>query len=163
MFDRFLDFLKELPGNGLRERGEKFSDDDPRLAAAALMFHIMDADGDVREVERAKLSAMLSQKYGLKGDALKQLIRAAEEADQESISLSDFTSVLKRHLDYQARLDFIVLMWNIVYADGVASEVEADVMWRVADLIGIKAQDRDQIEAQVHAGNKAVPKALPKE
>jgi uncharacterized tellurite resistance protein B-like protein len=42
----------------------------------------MDADGDAREVERAKLSTMLSQKYGLKGDALKQLIRAAEEADQ---------------------------------------------------------------------------------
>jgi|GEM_PF-4175340 len=23
MFERLLDFLKELPGNGLRERGEK--------------------------------------------------------------------------------------------------------------------------------------------
>lgn len=163
MFDRLLDFLKELPGQGAREgtrdRAEKFSDDDPKLAAAALMFHIMDADGDAREVERAKLSAMLSQKYGLKGDALKQLIRAAEEADQESISLSDFTSVLKRHLDYQARLDFIALMWDLVYADGIASEVEVDVMWRVADLIGIKATDRDQIEARVQAGNKAAPEA----
>lgn len=157
MFERLLDFLKELPGNGLRERGEKFSEDDPRLAAAALMFHIMDADGDAREVERTQLSAMLSQKYSLKGDALKQLIRAAEEADQESISLSDFTSVLKRHLDYPARLEFIALMWNIVYADGVASEVEVDVMWRVADLIGIKAEDRDQIEAQIQAGSKARP------
>ncbi|NKB83296.1 hypothetical protein HED51_05720 [Ochrobactrum grignonense] len=71
MFERLLDFLKELPGNGLRERGEKFSDADPRLAAAALLFHIMDADGETRESERAKLSGMLSQKYGLKGDALK--------------------------------------------------------------------------------------------
>lgn len=159
MFERLLDFLKELPGSGLRERGEKFSDDDPRLAAAALMFHIMDADGDAREVERAKLSVTLAQKYGLKGDALKQLIRAAEEADQESISLSDFTSVLKRHLDYQARLDFIALMWNIVYADGVASEVEIDVMWRVADLIGIKAEDRDQIETRVQAGNISASEA----
>ncbi|KAB2690434.1 TerB family tellurite resistance protein [Brucella pseudogrignonensis] len=159
MFERLLDFLKELPGNGLRERGEKFADDDPRLAAAALMFHIMDADGDAREVERAKLSTMLSQKYGLKGDALKQLIRAAEEADQESISLSDFTTVLKRHLDYHARLDLIALMWDIVYADGIASEVEVDVMWRVAELIGIKAEDRDQIEARVHAGNTTAPEA----
>jgi uncharacterized tellurite resistance protein B-like protein len=102
---------------------------------------------------------MLSQKYGLKGDALKQLIRAAEEADQESISLSDFTTVLKRRLDYNARLDFIALMWDIVYADGIASEVEVDVMWRVAELIGIKAEDRDQIEARVHAGNTTAPEA----
>ncbi|MFD1199046.1 TerB family tellurite resistance protein [Brucella gallinifaecis] len=162
MFDRLLDFLKELPGNslreGLRERGEKFSDDDPRLAAAALMFHIMDADGDAREDERARLSTMLAQKYDLKGDALKQLIHAAQKADQESISLSDFTSVLKRHLDYPARLEFIALMWDIVYADGIANEVEVDVMWRVADLIGIRPEDRDQIEARVQAGNTAAPK-----
>ncbi|MCL7998690.1 TerB family tellurite resistance protein [Brucella sp. 21LCYQ03] len=163
MFDRLLDFLKELPGNSLREglrtRDEKFSDDDPRLAAGALMFHIMDADGDAREVERAKLSAMLSQKYGLKGDALKKLIRAAEEADQESINLSDFTSVLKRHLDYQARLDFIILMWNIVYSDGIASEVEVNVMWRIADLIGIKSAERDQIESQARSANSPVHEA----
>ncbi|OYR11865.1 tellurite resistance TerB family protein [Brucella grignonensis] len=159
MFERLLDFLKELPGNGLRERGEKFSDADPRLAAAALLFHIMDADGETRESERAKLSGMLSQKYGLKGDALKKLIKAAEEADQESISLSDFTSVLKRHLDYQARVDFAALMWEIVYADGVVSEVEADVMWRVAHLIGITEQDRNMIEARVYAANKSAPEA----
>ncbi|MCY1367145.1 Tellurite resistance protein TerB [compost metagenome] len=100
---------------------------------------------------------MLSQKYGLKGDALKKLIKAAEEADQESISLSDFTSVLKRHLDYQARVDFVALMWEIVYADGIVSEVEADVMWRVAHLIGVTEQDRNMIEARVRAANKSAP------
>ncbi len=50
-------------------------------------------------------------------------------------------------------------MWNIVYADGVASEVEIDVMWRVADLIGIKAEDRDQIETRVQAGNISASEA----
>jgi uncharacterized tellurite resistance protein B-like protein len=32
-------------------------------------------------------------------------------------------------------------------------------MWRVAELIGIKAEDRDQIEARVHAGNTTAPEA----
>lgn len=157
MFDRLLEFFKELPGSGFRERGEKFSDDDPRLAAAALLFHVMDADGDAREVERAKLSSMLSQKYGLKGDALKHLLKAAEAADQEAVSLSDFTSVLKRHLDHQARLDLVALMWEIVYADGAVSEVEAGVMWRVAELIGISEEERNRIQAHAEEKSGSAP------
>ncbi|MBV2141928.1 TerB family tellurite resistance protein [Falsochrobactrum sp. TDYN1] len=157
MFERLLDFIKDLPGSGLRERGEKFSDADPRLAAAALLFHVMAADGETRESERALLSTLLAQKYGLKGDTLKQLIKAAQEADQEAVSLTNFTSVLKRHLDYQARLDFILLMQEIVYADGTVSEVEVDVMWRIAQLVGISEPDRQLIEARMHESSHPAP------
>ncbi|WP_245495702.1 TerB family tellurite resistance protein, partial [Mesorhizobium sp. M1A.F.Ca.IN.020.30.1.1] len=41
-----------------------------------------------------------------------------ERADNEAIDLYAFTSVLKRHLDAEARKAFIGLMWEIVYADG---------------------------------------------
>jgi uncharacterized tellurite resistance protein B-like protein len=54
MFDRLLEFLKELPGNGFRDRKGDISNDDPKLAAAALLFHIMDVDGETRESERKK-------------------------------------------------------------------------------------------------------------
>lgn len=150
MFDKLMEFLRDLPGGGLRERDLTFSDTDPRLAAAALMFHIMDADGQTRDSERARLSSVLAQKYDLKGEKLKRLLKAAEEADQQSVSLSNFTSILKRDLDYEARLDFIALMWDVVYADGTASEVEVDVMWRIAGLIGIREQDQKEIEARMH-------------
>ncbi|MFC0244609.1 TerB family tellurite resistance protein [Falsochrobactrum ovis] len=150
MFDKIMEFLRELPGGSLRERDLTFSEADPRLAAAALMFHVMDADGRTRESERARLSSILAQKYDLKGEKLKRLLKAAQKADQESVSLSNFTSVLKRDLDYNARLDFIALMWDVVYADGTASEVEVDVMWRIAGLIGIREQDQKLIEARMH-------------
>ncbi len=155
MFDRLLDFLKELPASGFRDRNEKFSNDDPRLAAAALLYHIMDADGETRESERKKLSSTLSQKYGLKGDRLKQLILAAKQADQEAIDLSDFTSVLKRQLDYRARLDLIGLMWEMVYADGKVSEVEANVMWRVAELVGIQQEDLNAIQERMDTASRS--------
>ncbi len=34
----------------------------------------------------------------------------------------------------------------MVYADGKVSEVEADVMWRVAELVGIRQDDRNAIQ-----------------
>lgn len=142
MFDRLLDFLKDLPGGNTKQQIEGFSRDDPKLAAAALLFHIMEVDGSRHKAERKHLSEVLSQHYGVKGDVLKRLIKAAELADQEAIDLYSFTSVLKRHLDQQARLDFIALMWEMVYVDGDVHELEDNVMWRVAELIGVSGPER---------------------
>ncbi len=146
MFDRLIDFLKDLPGAGAG-RGAK-DDEDPRLAAAALLFHVMDADGVRLDVERERLEAALSEAYGISGKDLSELVAAAEEADREAIDLYTFTSVLKRHLDEAARLEFIRLMWQIVFADGELSELEDNVVWRVAELIGVERQERIALRQQ---------------
>lgn len=142
MFERLLSFFKELPG--MEGRGQKmaFSDQDPRLAAAALMFHVIEADGEQHEKERKRLSDLLAQAYDLQGDELQALIKAAETAEQESIDLYGFTSVLKRHLDNAERLKLIEALWEMVYADGEVGEIEDNIMWRIAELIGVDQQQR---------------------
>ncbi len=140
MLDRLVTFFKALP-SGENGKG-RFSKNDPRLAAAALMFHVMDADGERRKVERKRLSQLISEAYGLKGEALKRLLEDSEQADQEAVDLYTFTSVLKRNLDEEARIHFIELMWDVVFADGSAHELEENVVWRVAELIGVSSRDR---------------------
>ncbi|MGU3399059.1 TerB family tellurite resistance protein [Brucellaceae bacterium D45D] len=157
MFDRLMEIFRELPGSGFRDRGEKFADDDPRLAAAALLLHLMNVDGESDESERKKLSSTLSLKYGLKSDALKQLLKAAEQAGQEATDLSSFTSVLKEKLDYGAQLDFVALMWEIVCVDGEARELETTVVWRIAELMGIRDADRNAIELRAQQTNRSAP------
>ncbi len=71
---------------------------------------------------------------------------AGDRADKEAIDLYAFTSVLKRHLDAEARKAFIGMMWEIVYADGELHELEDNTVWRVAELIGVESRDR--IEAR---------------
>ena len=65
-----------------------------------------------------------------------------EQADQEAVDLYSFTSIIKRNLDEDARIKFIELMWEVVFADGVAHELEDNVVWRVAELIGVSTRDR---------------------
>lgn len=149
MFERLVSFFKELPGIEPRTKKQIFSDEDPRLAAAALMFHIIQADGEQHEKERKRLSDLLSQAYDLQGDALQALIKAAEVADQEAIDLYRFTSVLKRHLDVSGRLQFIEVMWEIVYADDEVGELEDNIMWRIAELIGVDQQQRIGLKLRV--------------
>jgi len=140
MFDRVISFLKDLPLGASTSRPSR--DDDPRVAAAALLFHVMNADGVRQDVEWDRLKQALAQTYDLSGADLEALVKAGEKADNEAIDLYAFTSVLKRHLDEDGRIAFIRLMWDIVYADGVVHELEDNTLWRVAELIGVDRRDR---------------------
>jgi uncharacterized tellurite resistance protein B-like protein len=140
MFDRVMTFLRDLPNaGGPRDRPRS---DDPRVAAAALLFHVMNADGVRQDAEWERVKDLLAKTYDLSGPALDDLIKAGEKADNEAIDLYAFTSVLKRSLDEEGRIAFIRLMWDVVYADGVLHELEDNTLWRVAELIGVDRRDR---------------------
>jgi len=141
MFERILAFLKDLPaagaGSGKPDRG-----DDPRVAAAALLYHVMDADGVRQDAEWERLKGLLAEDYGLTGEALDTLVAAGADADQDAVDLYAFTSVLKRHLDEEARIAFVRELWEIAFADGVLHELEDNTLWRIAELLGVDRRDR---------------------
>src|SRR5690606_11006389 len=138
MHERFLSNLRDLPGSA---RGQAGRDDDPRTAAAALLYHAMTADGRRQDSECERLEGSLGEAYAISGSELQALVKAGARAEGEAIDLYAFTSVLKRHLDYDARKAFIGLMWEIVYADGELHELEDNTVWRVAELIGVESRD----------------------
>lgn len=140
MFDRFLAFLRDLPSGGTGASGAR--QDDPRLAAAALMLHVMDADGVRQESERQTLRGLLTERYDLSLPGLEELLVAGEAAERDAVDLYAFTSVLNRHLDADAKIDFVRALWEVVYADGELHELEDNVVWRIAELIGVDRRDR---------------------
>src|SRR5689334_7012771 len=149
MLDRLISFLKSLPDAGADKRA--LSPDDPRVAAAALMFNVVNADGVGEDREKAKLRQALSKAYSLTGGALDQLVKAAETAEREAIDLYAFTRVLRRELDAEARLKFIGLLWEMAYADGRADELEDNAVWRIAELIGVDSRDRIAARQRIKA------------
>lgn len=140
MFDRLLSFLNELPS--AERKTDALGPDDPRVAAAALLFHVMDADGVRDKAEQRRLKAGMSEAYGVTGSELEAVLKAGEEADREAVDLYAFTSVLKRELDEEARAEFIRLMWEVVFADGEMHELEDNMVWRVAELMGVSNRAR---------------------
>jgi uncharacterized tellurite resistance protein B-like protein len=137
MLDRFLAFLKNLP-----DPQKPASADDPRVAAAALLYHLMDADG-VRDADEAEqLPAMLAESFGIAGAELEAVMAAGEKADGEAVDLYAFTSVLNRHLAHEAKRSLILSMWELVYADGELHELEDNVVWRVAELLHVERDER---------------------
>lgn len=148
MIERLMAFFSALPG----ERAQRpFSPDDPRLAAAALMFHVIEADGQLGAIERNRLEEVLTEAYELDDGQLARLMQAAEHAEQESVDLHAFTTVIKQNLDQPARVHFIELLWEMVYADGEIHELEDNLVWRIAELIGVSARERIAMKHAVAA------------
>lgn len=148
MISAIRQFFADLVGP---EEPRRFTEDDYRLAAATLLFHVIAIDGIVSEAERAKLADILRQRYGLDATDTMALIEAAEAADKEAVDLYGFTSVLKRRLDETERERIIGMMWQLVYADGVVHEFEDNLIWRVAELLGVSSQARIRMKQAVRA------------
>ena len=85
---------------------------------------------------------ILSEAYGLSGEALDKLVTAGGEADEDAVDLYTFTSLLKRHLEPPQRVEFVGLMWEIAFADGELHELEDNTLWRIAELLGVDRRDR---------------------
>ncbi|MBL1406074.1 MAG: hypothetical protein COC17_05405 [Hyphomicrobiales bacterium] len=131
------------------EVAKAFTGDGVRLAEAALMFHVMQSDGHIKDVERAKMKEVLSEDFELKEDEIEELIEAAQFAENEAIDLFRFTSLLKANLERSRRVQIVENLWEMVYADGVVHELEDNVVWRIAELLNIQTPERVAMKKRV--------------
>jgi uncharacterized tellurite resistance protein B-like protein len=152
-----LQLLKEfLTDVGIGEKpASRFSDNDYRLAAAALLIHVMSIDGQDTGAEQDKLHDLLKRQFELDDDAVSELIEVATAADREAVDLYAFTSLINRSLDEDGRKRIVRMMWEMVYADGRMNEFEDNVVWRASDLLGISQRDRVEMRREVAATSKS--------
>lgn len=144
-----LDQLKKLFSSADEAVAPADALSDKKLAAAALMVQVIAADGVVTEQEEDKLHAVLRQHYAVSDEEQEALARAARAAQEEAIDLYGFTSVLKREMEHGERLALIEDLWEMVYADGKLHEFEDNVVWRVAELVGIQTHERMALKQRV--------------
>ncbi|ABD04826.1 Protein of unknown function DUF1332 [Rhodopseudomonas palustris HaA2] len=122
-----------------------------RLAATALLIHVISLDGDPSEVERRKLQDLLETRFELDAATASRLIASATLVEGEAVDLYNFTSVIMRSVNEQGRLRIIEMMWELVFADGQVTEFEENVVWRAADLLAVSSRDRINLKRQVAA------------
>ena len=147
MFDGFRRFLSEVIEGG--KHPSRFEANDYRLAAAGLLVHTAAIDGNISELERQRIHAVIKRAFALDDTATEELIDAGTRADNEAVDLYHFTSLINRSLDEDGRGRVVEMMWEIVYADGRVSEFESNLIWRAADLLGISSRERIELGRRV--------------
>jgi uncharacterized tellurite resistance protein B-like protein len=135
--------------------GRAFDDHDYRLAATALLIHVVSLDGEPSANERRKLHGLIESRFGLDPGTADRLIASATRVEGDAVDLYHFTSVIMRQADDAGRLKIVEMMWEIAYADGAVTEFEDNVVWRAADLLGVSSRDRIELKRQVAARQDA--------
>jgi uncharacterized tellurite resistance protein B-like protein len=147
MFAAFKSFIADFVDG--EKHPSQFADDDYRLAAAALLVHAAAIDGELSQIERDKLHSVIRQRFVLDDAKTDELIARATAAERESVDLYHFTHLLNRMLDEEGRAKIIEMMWEIVYADGKRDELEDNLLWRAADLLGVSPQERISLRRRI--------------
>src|SRR5580700_5163149 len=147
MFESFRNFVAEfIEGD---RHPSQFADNDYRLAAVALLVHAAAIDGEMTQSERDKLRAVVKRRFNLDDAATDELVEKATAAENEAVDLYHFTSLLNRTLDEEGRARVIEMMWEIVYADGKRDELEDNLLWRAADLLGVSPRERIDLRRRI--------------
>jgi uncharacterized tellurite resistance protein B-like protein len=152
MFDSLRQFIADVVSP--HADNAPFDDTGFRLAATALLVHVISLDGEPSNAEKAKLHDLIEKGFSLDSGTADRLIEAATREEGDAVDLYHFTSVIMRTVDQPGRLKLVEMMWELVYADGRVSEFEENVVWRAADLLGIDSRDRIEMRRRV-AGQAA--------
>jgi len=154
MLDGLRQFIADVVSPHPRE-DRTYDDQGYRLAATALLIHVISLDGEPSDVEKRKLHSLIETSFGLDRGTADRLIASATLVEGEAVDLYHFTSVIMREVDDTGRLRIVEMMWELVYADGQVSEFEDNVVWRAADLLAVSTRDRVELKHAVAARREA--------
>ena len=149
LWNRLVNFVEGVDDD--EGRLKDMHEEELRVASAALLINAGSIDGKFDSNEKQKVKALLQRRFDLKPDELKRLFHEASAEEREAVDLYRFTKVLCRDLDQDGRKRIVVMLWEVVMADGVVDEFEANLVWRIAELIDISTRDRVTLRKMVEA------------
>lgn len=151
MRDALAEFARGLFGSGDAAGAERRAPalDDHQLAAAVLMVEVARADFSEDAVEQQAVAEELRRAFGLDDAQVARLTEAAGERADDAVSLHRFVHTVNESLTYQEKLDVLVMLWRVAYADGQLDKHEEHLMRRYADLLHVPHRDWMQLKLQV--------------
>src|SRR5260370_5775447 len=157
MLDGLRQFIADIVSPAAQQ-GRVFDDTGYRVAATALLIHVISLDGEPSEAEKRKLHSLIESRFGLDPGTADQLIASATLVEGEAVDLYHFTSVIMRSVNEEGRLRIVEMMWELGYADGQVSEFEDNVVWRAAALLGVSSRDRIDLRHRVAEKQSPLPR-----
>jgi uncharacterized tellurite resistance protein B-like protein len=108
-------------------------------------------DDEFDATERARIEALLAQRFRLDADEARELLALAERTAAESVEWQGFTRVIKERLAPAERIGIIEMLWEVVYADGRLHDYEASLLRRITGLLYVSDYESGEARKRVLA------------
>ena len=149
-FDKAFSLLARLFGGS----SDTFAADDLRTISTALLLRTAAADGIRAVSENDIILNVIRRDFGLSAKAARALVAAADQLAAETDDIALLVERASRGLDAPGRVQLLDRLWQVTVADDRVHEFEDNLVWRIADLLGVPVHER--LAARQRAG-KARP------
>lgn len=146
----FVDNFTELSS------GEDTTEQQLRLATAALLIEMMLLDDQALNIEKQTILTLLQQQFSLTEDEARKLYALAEDEMQGATDYFQFTRMIAEQFTQTEKIRLIENLWRVAFVDQCLDKYEESMVRKIADLIYvshsdfIKAKFRAQESLQPH-------------
>lgn len=117
-----------------------------RVAVAVLLLEAAYGDDHFGPEERTTIERLLTEKFALSKQECAQLMAASEAASERNVQLHPYTQAICEHMTPEERVQFVEMLWEVVYADGVLDPEEDALIRRLGALV--RVTDRERVLAK---------------
>jgi len=117
-----------------------------QIAVSKILVRTAKIDDEFHILEEQKILDLLSKYFSLNDADAKNLMEIGVSEEKAATDLYAYTNTIKKSLDLIERKKIIEMMWQIIVTDDNFDPYENNLVWRVAELIGISTRERVQIK-----------------
>ena len=118
--------------NFLKKKNKEIIEN-PVAKIAALLIHVAKIDESYTQKEREIIKKAIVE-LGIKNEMIDNVIKKAEEIENNSNQILDFTREVK-NMDEDSKIKIIEVLWTIIYSDSNADIYENNLMRRLTGLL----------------------------
>jgi len=114
---------------------------DEKLALGALMVRVAMSDHHYQLAEISRIDRLLSRLYGLGPVEAAKMRATSEKLEKQAPETDRFAHLIRETVSFEARVDALEALWEIVLADGHADTAELRVIEQVREALGLSEAD----------------------
>jgi uncharacterized tellurite resistance protein B-like protein len=109
-----------------------------KLIALCLAFEVANADNDIDIRERDLILEKIKESIDISILNEKEIFDVIQEESKKRVSFYDIINDINKNLDKKEKIDVLMMLWEIAYADKVLDVDEERIIRRSAEMLGIK-------------------------
>ena len=126
--------------------------ENPLAKIAALLIHVAKIDESYTQKEREIIKKAIVE-LGIKNEMIDNVIKKAEEIENNSNQILDFTKEVKK-LNEDSKIRIVEILWNIIYSDNNPDIYENTLMRRLTGLLYLDPKIAGDIKKKVINNSK---------
>ena len=142
-----MNFIKNLfKKESSKSDTVSFEPNELQIAVSKILVRTAKIDDEFHILEEQKILELLTKYFSLNDEDSKNLMQLGISEEKSATDLYAYTNTIKKSLELNERKKIIQMMWQIIVTDDNFDPYENNLVWRVAELIGISTRERVQIK-----------------